>query len=728
MFGRHQWFRIHWPTTDVDVDAIRSALSSLNGYSTRRRSKALRIMAVGRGGVVSFYLAVPVARADGTRGQLEAHVPGLVAEAVDEIPDLRMDRAWRTWLSSRDWPLATATKQPESVARSIIAALGAAEGDDEALVLRWVLGPVRRPVAPGHRRRDLLAQELSAQFNLDDPQGRIDTLERTARVRKSGVPGWRAALHIGVRASGRRRQRQLLGRLAGAIRAAQAPGVQAGFRPARRSAPSPHRGLPARRPLLVNVDELTGLVGWPIGTTLTRGTSPLLPPSEAVPRGPRVICQTTYPGGERLYALPAADALHHLHVIGPTGTGKTTLLLQLICQDMAAGRSVVVIEPTGDLVHDVLARVPEDRLDDVVVIDPTETQGVVGINPIAANEVSADLRVDHILAVFRHLWAENIGPRTHDILTASLLTLTTLPNMTLVDLPRLLTDDDFRRQEVLPRIYDPALVSFWTWFENCKPRERYAALQPVMNKLRAFWLRPPLRRVLGQESPRFDLRDIHRESRIVLVNVAEGAIGPESSGLLGALVVSQIWQSLLGRGAGNHGRRRPVMLFVDEFQQYLHLPTDLGDVLARARGLGVGLTLAHQHLGQLSSSVQEAVLANARSQVVFAARYDDARTLLRDEPRIEPGQVAHLEPFGVLVSLLANGRPTPWATGRTLPPPPECRAAEEVRRHSRDQWARPVHEVDQASSTMPPALDKPSRLRAPQIKRKSTSDDVEELD
>lgn len=479
------------------------------------------------------------------------------------------------------------------------------------------------------------------------PQGDADAEARTAFNRKQGIAGWRAALHVGVQADGRRRQRQILGRMAGAARVAQAPGVQLGFRPTLRSVLRSDR-LPTRRPLLVNIDELAGLAGWPIGATdllpVDHVGSPLLPPAPAVPTGPRVVATATYPGAQRDYALSPQDALQHLHVIGPTGVGKSTLLLNMVCQDIAAGRSVVVIEPTGDLVRDILGRVPDARIDDVVLIDPTDPVAVVGVNPLAAPGQPADLRADHVLAVFKHLWSDSWGPRTQDILTAGLLTLASVsPTMSLAALPLLFGDERFRHQ-VLDHIHDQiALDPFWSWFHQCKPRERAAVLAPVMNKLRPFLCRPRLRRVIAQPTPRFDMRDVYRQRRIVLVNVAAGALGPESSALLGALVVSQLWQTLLGRSGVPPQRRHPIMIYVDEFQRFLHLPTDLSDVLAQARGLGAGLCLAHQHLAQLEPSMQ-AVLANARSRVVFATAHEDAAVLVRGDRRLRPADVAALGP------------------------------------------------------------------------------------
>jgi hypothetical protein len=688
-----QWFRLRWPH-EVTPDQLLAALLSLNGTSTPRREDALIVLASGQAGQVTHHLAVPGPRASGVRRQLEAAIPGLAVEPVDEQTAEPMDRTWRGWFSNSMRPLEL--KESEPIARGVLTALASA-GSDEQLVLHWVLGPVRRPLAVGSHVPGTVGPGAGKVLaDLLNGPGELDGEARTALSHKQGLSGWRATLHVGVRAEGSRRQLQLLGRLAAAVRVSQGPGVQVGFRGARPSALD-HTRVPFRRPLLVNVGELKGLIGWPLGTTevlpVERIPSRLLPPAIRVPRSGRIVGEATYPGRERPLALTYRDALQHLHVIGPTGVGKSTLLLNLMVQDMVAGRSLVLIEPKGDLVYDVLARVPDDRLDDVVVIDPTDS-APVGLNPLAAPGVDGGVKTDQLLAIFKGLFPESWGPRLQDILTAGLLTLTRTPGMSLPALPLLFTDAAFRRR-LVGRLHDPlALGPFWSWFEELSAAERALVLAPVMNRLRAFLLRDRLRRVLGQTRPRFDVRQVFRERKILLVNANAGALGSESASLLGSLVVSQLWQTALGRSRIAPEQRHPVMVVIDEFQNYLHLPTDLADVLAQARGLGVGLTLAHQHLGQLPPDVKAAVLANARSRVLFAANHDDASVLVKGDDRLLPTDVTSLGRFEAYASLLADNQSTAYASMRTHAAPPPLRPVRDVLACSREQWGVPAGVVD----------------------------------
>uniref|UniRef100_UPI002607463E type IV secretory system conjugative DNA transfer family protein n=1 Tax=Pseudomonas sp. TaxID=306 RepID=UPI002607463E len=352
--------------------------------------------------------------------------------------------------------------------------------------------------------------------------------------------------------------------------------------------------------------------------------------------------------------------------LGPTGVGKSTLLLNLITQDMQAGRAVVVIEPKGDLIADVLERIPPERVGDVVLLDPTDTKRPVGLNPLALGGRSPELVADQLLGLFHSLYSAHWGPRTHDIFGASLLTLARLPGMSLAALPLLLTDAGFRRR-VVPRVTDPiGLEPFWSGFEAWSEQERATAIAPVMNKLRPLLLRPELRAILGQTSG-FDLRRVFTERKILLVNLSKGLLGPETSALLGSLVVSQLWQAILGRAAIPPERRHPVFVYVDEFQDYLHLPLDFSDALAQARGLGVGFALAHQYIHQLDPAMRSAVLANAQSRIAFRLPSEDAR-MISAGSSLDAEDFVSLGAFQCYAQLVAQGAIQPWCSLGTLPP------------------------------------------------------------
>jgi hypothetical protein len=650
---------------------------------------------IGSPGEVEHRLALPSTQAEGMVDQLRAVTPGLSVEALPERPTLALARAVELRLNTRRRALRT--DDLAGVSRAVLTALAGLH-KSESLVLQWVLGRSLAPLAVPNRVEGLAHESwptalLLAPFSPPPP---LDSDTRSALRAKQAEPGWQLVGRVGVRAKGANRERQLIRQVGGALNTSVAPGV--GWR-LRQTQP---RGVndarrPWRLPLRLNAVELAALTAWPIGLTnelpVQRLGSRLVAPTAAIPSSGRVIGQASFPGRERPLALAPTDALRHLHVVGPTGSGKSTLLLNLITQDVAAGRAVVVIEPKSDLIADVLARVPRSRLADVVLLDPTDTERPVGLNLLALNGRSPELAADQLLGLLHSLYAAHWGPRTHDILGASLLTLARTPGMSLAALPLLLTNAGFRRR-VLRGIDDPiGLSPFWSAFEAWSEQERAAAIAPVMNKLRPLLLRPELRAIIGQTDTGFDLRRVFTERKILLVSLSKGLLGPETAALLGSLVVAQLWQAALGRAAIAPERRHPVMVYVDEFQDYMHLPLDFADALAQARSLGVGFTLAHQHLHQLDPAMRASVLANAQSRIAFRLASEDAR-MVAAGGTLAPEDFSSLGAFEAYAQLVAGSTVQPWCSLRSMPPSGPTTDPALVRTTSRLAYGRDQADVE----------------------------------
>jgi hypothetical protein len=302
-----------------------------------------------------------------------------------------------------------------------------------------------------------------------------------------------------------------------------------------------------------------------------------------------------------------------------------------------------------------------------------------------------------VVSIFHDLYRDSWGPRTDDILRAALLTLVGVSGMTLAEVPLLLTDPGFRRP-LVGRLNDPvALGPFWGWFDGLSDGERTTAIGPVMNKLRTFLLRRRLRNILGQAEPVFDFDQALAARSIVLVPLTKGLLGEEAADLLGSLVVTRLWQAVQAL-AGTAVTDRPVTFaYIDEFQDYLHLPTGVEQMLAQARSLGLGLTLAHQHLGQLPASVREAVLANARSRVIFQVAAGDAQVLARElAPQVSAANLQGLGRYDVIARLSAGGQVSAPVTGTTLPAPATTGQAHAARLHSRVHYGVDRDEVEAA--------------------------------
>jgi Type IV secretion-system coupling protein DNA-binding domain len=683
-------YRIQFPT-ELAVDAVTGALLSLAGLSRPGRKLVHRFDVTARPGDVvhRLYLAKAVNQM-GAR-QLVAAVPGLVLMPgpAAEPPTF----AWRLWASTSRRSLSGPA---EHAARTLLVALTGSLGRDESVSLHWLLGPVRRPRSVGSRHTAVLSESwpralITAAVR---PPGDLDPEARRALRDKLALPGWRAVGYIGVTATDRDRARQLARPILAALRTADGPSSHLGVRRSRGSAVT---STPWRWGLQLNISELPGLLAWPIansgaGLAISQRAARLLPPPRGLSRSGRLLGRS--PLTQRDVYLSRPGSMQHLHVLGPTGTGKSTLLVHLMLQDIVSGASVVALDPKGQLVDEVLARFPESRRDDLVVIDPTDP-APVGLNPLAA-PADAELIADQLLSIFAKLYADSFGPRTSDVLHAALLTLVRTPGTSLATLPLLLTHDGYRRR-LVGRLDDPLGTGpFWTWYESRSDAERQQIIAPTMNKVRPFLLRPALRAVIGQSAPRFDLRDIFTKPRVVLVNLAKGTLGPGGSALLGTLLLNQLWQTTLTRSSLPADQLRPVYLYVDEVQDFLRLPADIGDLLAQARSLKLAFTLAHQHLGQLTPDLQTAVLTNARSRVLFQLSSADAAVLSRGQSLLTPNDLTGLPAFETYCRLVAGQATTPYFSAVMLPPSPPVSEPSDLRRSSRERYGVPAAQTEAA--------------------------------
>jgi hypothetical protein len=418
----------------------------------------------------------------------------------------------------------------------------------------------------------------------------------------------------------------------------------------------------------------------------------LVPPAQRHGPGGKIIGVTNAGTRARIgIALP--DCRHHLHILGPTGTGKTSLLLRLILDDVAAGRGVAAFDPAkGDLIRDLLDRLPASCGDRLVLIDPDEHDAPPAINLLdptghggTPHEVAAALT-----AVMAKVWARWWGHRTADICYHGLLTLACLEGATLAQLPRLLSDARWRERRIaaatdrLGTWDGGTLAEFWDGFGQLPAGSRAALVAPLLSRLRLVLAHPLATALFGVPATTFRYADI-LDGGVLLCRLPKGILGEDGTRLVGSLLLAGLWQATAARARIAEEQRLDCSVVLDECQNFLHLPIGVDDALAEARGLHTSFVLAHQYLGQLSGEMAEALDANARNKVYFALAPRDAADQAHHlRPWLDDGDLIRLGGYEVVLRPVSGGRIVPPVTATTLPPPPPTRGrADTLRRAAR---------------------------------------------
>ncbi|WP_327586998.1 ATP-binding protein [Nonomuraea sp. NBC_00507] len=453
----------------------------------------------------------------------------------------------------------------------------------------------------------------------------------------------------------------------------------------------PTRHLASRRlgrGYLLSVPELAALAHLPLDSVvpgLQRAGANAVPPSPAISRTGKVLGFSDT-GQERPVALRVPDSFHHVHVLGPNGTGKSTLLAQMILADVEAGRGTVVIEAKGDLVRDLLGLIPEEAAGKVVLIDPDDRHPRPSLNVLAGSDLV--MGVDNLVGVFRQIYADYWGPRTDDILRGCTLTLARSGG-TLADIPELLSNETSRHR-MIATIRDPLLRGFWSWYGALSEQAQAHVTAPIMNKLRAFLLRPFVRDVIGSATSTFDL-DTVLDGGILLVRHPKGVLGDETARLLGSMILAQVWQAAAHRAKLGH-HRNPAAIYVDECHNFLTLPHALTDMLAEARAYRISLTLAHQHLAQLPRDLRQAISSDARNKIYFSLSPEDAREVEHHfTPHLTTHDLTNLDAFQAAARLVVRAVETPPFTLRTRPlPEPDRGLARRIRAAAAQAHGRTV--------------------------------------
>ncbi len=405
------------------------------------------------------------------------------------------------------------------------------------------------------------------------------------------------------------------------------------------------------------------------------------------------IATTNFRGHNTMFGLPRFDRSRHMYIIGQTGVGKSGLLELMTISDIYSPYGFALIDPHGDYAQDTLARIPKERIKDVVYFNPADMEFPIAFNPMEVQDKKLKTHTcSELIGVLTRMF-DSWGPRLEYILRYSILALLDYPDSTMLDMTRILTDSQFRAK-VIKHIEDPVVKNFWTVeFSSWNSKFASEAVAPVLNKVGAFTANPLVRNIIGQKKSSFNIRQIMDENKILIVNLSRGLVGEDNAALLGSLLVTKIQLAAMSRADVPASQRTPFYLYVDEFQNFA---TDsFATILSEARKYGLNLTVANQYIAQMLPQVKDAIFGNVGSIVAFRTSADDARTMQKYfEPKFTEYDLVHMHNRHFVINMTIEGEKVPAFSAITLNLPNiETNFTTEIIEHSRMMYSKTSQEI-----------------------------------
>ncbi len=424
------------------------------------------------------------------------------------------------------------------------------------------------------------------------------------------------------------------------------------------------------------------------------------------------FARTNFRSQEKIFGIKRKDRRQHMYVLGKSGTGKSVLLSNMIIQNIKNGEGVCVVDPHGELVEEILHSIPASRANDVVYFNPADTEFPVGFNVFDLDDPKyKHLVASGLMGIFTKIWANAWSSRMEYILNNAILALLDTPGSTLLGIPRLLVDKDYR-QVIINNLKDPVIKAFWIHeYEAWRDQFRNEAIAPIQNKVGQFLSASIIRNVVGQSHSTIDIFKIMNEGKIFLVNVSKGRIGEDNSALLGGMIITKIQLSAMERVRIPENERKDFYLYVDEFQNFV--TESFASILSEARKYRLNLTIAHQYIGQLETEsgnqVRDAVFGNVGTMIFFRVGASDADFLEKElEPEFTPEDMVNIPNYHIYLKLMVDGISSRPFSAKTLPPVKievDSKDAEIIVDASRKNYARSQEQVEEDinrwSTTLP---------------------------
>ncbi|MGB0757629.1 MAG: type IV secretion system DNA-binding domain-containing protein [Patescibacteria group bacterium] len=378
---------------------------------------------------------------------------------------------------------------------------------------------------------------------------------------------------------------------------------------------------------------------------------------------------TNFRNNQVKFGIKTDDRRRHMYVIGKTGMGKSTLLENMVIQDIRMGHGVAYVDPHGDTVEKLLNYIPSSRINDVVYFNPSDNDFPIAFNVLESvdDPMKKNLVASGLIAVFKKLWADSWGPRLEYLLRNAILALLDYPGATLLGVTRMMVDKEFRKK-VIAKIKDPVVKSFWVdEYSKYNNSFQVEAISPIQNKVGQFLSMSLIRNIVGQVKSSIDIRDIMDNKKILLLNLSKGRIGEDASALLGAMMITRMQLAAMSRVDIKEDDRKDFYLYVDEFQNFA---TDsFANILSEARKYRLNLVMAHQYIEQLSEAVRAAVFGNVGTLVTFRVGAEDAEFLGKEfTPTFNETDLVNLAKYDLYLKLMIDGVTSDPFSATGIPP------------------------------------------------------------
>lgn len=378
---------------------------------------------------------------------------------------------------------------------------------------------------------------------------------------------------------------------------------------------------------------------------------------------------TEFKNQNTIFGIKDEDRRKHMYIIGKTGAGKSTLIANMAIDDIRKGRGIGVIDPHGDLTEEILDYIPKRRLNDVVYLEPFDTERPFSLNVLEIkNRQHKDLIASGIVGIFSKIYADSWGPRLEYILRNTIFSLLEIPGTTLIDALRILSEKSYR-DRVVPQISDPVIRNFWEQeFDKMTDKLRVEAISPIQNKVGQFVSSKMIRNIIGNPKSTIDLEEIMNGGKILLLNLSQGKLGEDNAALLGAMIITQIQLAAMNRAFMKEEDRKDFFLYVDEFQNFA--TSSFIKILSEARKYRLAITLANQYIDQLDVSIQKSIFGNAGTLVSFVTGAGDAALLTNEFAQIySQNDLVSLGKHEIVLKLSIDNMTSMPFAAKTLPPP-----------------------------------------------------------